>query len=121
MVRGEVMPNAETKHFEQATIDEYLKCSRFSGVIDPLIDCDPLTSQIAAIFHLMKDQEWRTLSEIEDILTELYPGKYFPQASISAQLRNLEKQEFGWQTKNKRRREGFRVWEYQIIPRTARQ
>jgi len=110
------MPNAETH--KQWTFEDYLKRSRFSGPIDPLIDCDPLTSQIGAIFHLMKDMQWRTLQEIEDTLTELYPEQHFPQASISAQLRNLTNQSFGWQTKNKRRREGFRVWEYQIIPRT---
>jgi hypothetical protein len=109
-----IIMNAET---HQLTFDDYLKRSRFSGVIDPLIDCDPLTSQIGAVFHLMKDMNWRTLSEIEAILKEQYPTKHFPQASLSAQLRNLEKSDYGWQTKNKRRREGFRVWEYQIIPR----
>lgn len=95
---------------EQATFEDYLRASRFSGCIDPLKDCDPLTSQIAKIYHLMKDQNWRTLQEIEE-------ATGYPQASVSAQLRNLRKGDYGWQTVNKRRRGELRQWEYQLIPR----
>lgn len=45
----------------------------------------------------MQDQKWRTLSEIEKAIEE-------PQASISAQLRNLRKDKFGGHTVNRQRR-----------------
>jgi len=69
-----------------------------------------LTGQINRIFTLMFDQEWRTLSEIEAITGD-------PQASVSAQLRNLRKTQFGTNIVNKRRR-GDRnqgLFEYQVV------
>jgi len=51
-------------------------------------DKERLTGQIKRIFDLMKDGEWRTFSEIKSITGD-------PEASISAQLRNLRKERFG--------------------------
>jgi len=64
----------------------------FDGVdYDSQRDSARLTGQIKRIFELMNDGVWRTLSEIEGITGD-------PQASISAQLRNLRKERFGAHT-----------------------
>lgn len=49
---------------------------------DPKYDLKRLTGQLKDIYNLMKDGKFRTLREIESITGH-------PQASISAQLRNL--------------------------------
>lgn len=83
---------------------------------DQELDGERLTTQISIIFDFMKNQEFRTLREIS-----LNTGA--PEASASAQLRNLKKPKNGGHTINKRRRldeNGVRngPWEYQCIPRT---
>ena len=61
----------------------------FDGVdYKPKYDCARLSGQILDIFDFMSDQEWHTLSDIEEATGH-------PQASISAQLRNLRKPRFG--------------------------
>jgi hypothetical protein len=76
----------------------------------PELDDRRLTGQILRIFDLMRDGEWRTLSDIESATGD-------PQSSISAQLRHLRKERFGGHTVNKRR-QGDRsngLFEYQLI------
>ncbi len=95
----------------QWTFEDWLKIARYEGPVDPKIDFDRLQTQTAVIRYLMIDGVWRTLDEIEKITG-------YPQASISAQLRHLEKPRFGGHIKNKRRRyEDKGVWEYQILER----
>ena len=76
----------------------------------PGLDGKRLTGQIKRIYDLMRDGRWRTLSEIEFITGD-------PQASISAQLRNLRKPEFGSHKVEKRRRgePTHGLWEYRLI------
>jgi len=80
---------------------------------NPALDKDRLTGQIRRIFDLMQDKHWRTLSEIEAITGD-------GQSSISAQLRNLRKPEFGMHTVNKKRRGNRKqgLFEYQLIINT---
>lgn len=68
-----------------------------------------LTGQLQKLYRLMKDGTFRTLSEIER-----FTG--IPQASASAQLRNLRKPRFGAFTVNKRRRgeASSGLYEYQV-------
>lgn len=83
----------------------------FSGAgYEKELDYERLKGQVKVIYDLMKDGVWRTLQEIE-----LATG--FPQASISAQLRNLRKKSFGCQKVDKRRRgeEKNGLWEMQLI------
>ena len=62
---------------------------RFNGSdYSPKFDNIRLSKQILRVFDAMKDSQWRTLGEIESITGD-------PQASLSAQLRNLRKQRFG--------------------------
>lgn len=68
-----------------------------------------LSRQIDRVYGLMKDHQWRTLSEIEDVTNDSV-------ASISARLRDLRKQKFGGYIVDKRIR-GFRedgLYEYQV-------
>ncbi len=72
--------------------------ARFNGSdYAPEHDDERLRGQIKAIYDLMKDGTWRTLSEISS-----YTG--YGEASISAQLRHLRKPRFGAMTVNKRSR-----------------
>ena len=68
-----------------------------------------LTGQIGRIFDCMSDGEWRTLDEIASTTDD-------PHASVSAQLRNLRKENFGGHVVQKRSR-GERdrgLWEYRL-------
>lgn len=56
---------------------------------------------------------WKSLSEISEELAKLYPNTRFPEASISARLRDLRKPKFGnYTVKSKRRSSG--LWEYLV-------
>lgn len=74
----------------------------------PARDDARLTVQYRRIFELMKDQQFRSLSDIEEKTQD-------PQASISAQLRHMRKPRFGGHEVNKRYR-GHGLYEYQLIP-----
>ena len=58
---------------------------------EPSRDKERLTNQKEVIFALMKDGWWRTLRQIAEVTG-------FPEASISAQLRNYRKPKFGGHT-----------------------
>lgn len=74
----------------------------------PYRDNERLSSQCHRIFGLMKDREWRSLSEIERITGD-------PQASISAQLRHFRKPRFGLHTVDRRRGDDS-LYEYRLLP-----
>ena len=88
--------------------------SRFNGSdYVPEKDDVRLRGQIARVYELMKDGQWRTLAEIAEDTGD-------PPASISAQLRHLRKKRFGEHTVNKRAR-GEReagLFEYQLEEKT---
>lgn len=68
-----------------------------------------LDSQRANVRELMLDGMFRTLKEIEE-------ATGYPQASISARLRDLRKQRFGSYTVNRiHRGEGAGTWYYQVL------
>ena len=64
---------------------------------EPEHDQVRLGKQLMAVFALMQDEKWRTLGEIERITG-------YPQASISARLRDLRKKRFGEYEVPRRRR-----------------
>lgn len=98
----------------QLNIFDHVLDRIFDGpTYDPKTDNKRLTGQIERVFNCMKDERWRTLSDIENITGD-------PQASISAQLRHLRKDRFGNHTVNRRNR-GDRengLYEYQLIVTT---
>lgn len=96
----------------------------FSGAAyDPELDQRRLALQIERIRRLCADGAWRTLREMKTELEILYAPTYFPEASISANLRNLRKPGFCYRVE-KRRRAGARgpgsgLFEYQLLPPLA--
>ena len=92
----------------QITLEDYLRTARFEGPANGR-DFDRLCGQLKRIHDLMCDGLWRSLAEIE-----LETGD--PQASISAQLRNLRKMRFGAHDVRKRRRSESGTWEYRLSP-----
>lgn len=66
-----------------------------------------LEKQCRRIYELMKDGKWRTLKKISFITGA-------PEASASAQLRNLRKQKFGGFTVERRHVERG-LFEYRLI------
>ena len=73
----------------------------------PKLDHKRLSTQLDKIIDLMLDGKYRTLAEIEDALG-------YPQASISAQLRNAKKAKHGGYTLNKQRRKLQGLFAYQL-------
>ncbi len=92
--------------------DLFLPRVHFDGrTYEPAEDFVRLTGQNLRVFLLMRDGQWRTLTEIEGVTDD-------PQASISARLRDLRKVKFGAHTMDARRRGGKGgTWEYRVTPR----
>lgn len=79
----------------------------FDGAVyDRASDHSRLTGQILDVYEAMKDGQWRTVAEIEQLTGH-------PETSISAQLRNLRKKRFGAYAVDTRRRSGS-LWEYRV-------
>ena len=85
-----------------------MKSNYFDGADYREQDFERLTGQMARIYDLMKDGQWRTLKQIATITNS-------PEASVSAQLRNFRKARFGaLQVNRKRITEG--TYAYQLLP-----
>ncbi len=85
--------------------------SDFDGVTyEPVFDSSRLRGEMAFVYAVMRDGRWRTLQEISDFTK-------YPEASISARLRDFRKAKFGGHTVNRRRRgdptKG--IFEYQLL------
>lgn len=92
--------------FEQVKID-FTKKLRFDG--DDYVharDSKRLTGQLKDIFTFMMDGRWHTLTEISKATDA-------PEASVSAQLRNLRKPRFGGHV-IERRSNGNGLYEYKL-------
>lgn len=94
------------QEFKKQPFKETVKTMEFQGSdIDQERDGNRLKKQIWRIYELMKDQKWRSLSEISKLANA-------PEASASAQLRNLKK--LGHKLNKKHLGHGF--YKYQLIP-----
>lgn len=92
MVRG--MDDMAGLHFDGATYDHSRDCTR-------------LAEQTQAVFTIMKDGQFRTLSHISRMTGA-------PEASVSARLRDLRKPRFGGHTVNRQYvRRG--LFQYQLL------
>lgn len=91
--------------------EEFNFTAHFKGSdYEPELDKVRLTGQLRRIYDCMKDGVWRTLSEISELTGD-------GESSISAQLRNLRKPEFGVHTVNRQRRGDRKkgLFEYSLI------
>ncbi|QNI37490.1 hypothetical protein [Edaphobacter albus] len=85
--------------FEQSA--EPIPAVQFSGSdYEESRDKKRLTTQLERVRLLMADGTWRTVERIASELRRAYPGVRFPEASISAQLRNLRKIDYLIETRN---------------------
>ena len=78
---------------------------------DPALDEERLNEQTVRIYRLMNDSTWRTLAEIS-------AETHDPEASVSARLRDLRKENFGSFVVERRRRglASGGLWEYRLLP-----
>lgn len=70
-------------------------------------DDERLTGQLKRIYDAIRDGEWRTLGQIEELTGD-------PQPSISAQLRHLRKKRFGSHTIERRHVE-HGLYQYRLV------
>jgi hypothetical protein len=83
----------------------------------PTFDYERLAGQNRRVFDCMKDENFRTLREIEVEILSRDPQAQISQASISARLRDLRKEKFGRHTVERRARGERRrgLWEYRLL------
>jgi hypothetical protein len=73
-----------------------------------------LTKQRDAVLKLMLSGNWLTLSELSQLLEREY-GRKFPEASVSARLRDLRKRRYGsYRVDHRRRVDSGGWWEYRV-------
>jgi len=73
---------------------------------EPSLDKPRLNKQLQAVFDVVKSGRWMSLSEISARTS-------FPEASVSARLRDLRKERFGAYTVERRRVDGG-LFEYRV-------
>lgn len=82
---------------------------RFDGeTYSPPLDADRLGAQAKAVFGLMSDGRWRTLAEIS-------AATGYPEASVSARLRDFRKSKFGGNDVERERLEAG-LHRYRLVP-----
>ena len=80
---------------------------RFGGeTFSPELDGQRLARQLQSVWFLMRDGEWRTLDRIATVLE-------FPEASVSARLRDLRKR--GLTVERRRVTTTAGLWEYRVL------
>jgi hypothetical protein len=89
----------------------------FGGdTFDPTLDEERLRKQLALVWRIMFDGQWRTLAQ----LSREADGA--PEASVSARLRDFRKAKFGGHTVERQRiPNGNGLHRYRLIPRKAEQ
>jgi hypothetical protein len=88
----------------------------FSGsdYVEPR-DGKRLTGQVGRVYDIMSKGSWMTVTEVRVAIAKRFPGDLDPETSISAQLRNLRKKEFGSNVVTKRQRgEQVGLYEYRL-------
>lgn len=76
--------------------------------LDAARDGPRLAAQRARVFDLMQDSVWRKLGDIASITG-------YPEASVSARLRDFRKTRYGKHVVNRRYVHNG-LWEYQLLP-----
>ena len=86
-----------------------LNSAHFDGkTYDHAQDFGRLNTQLRAVRDLMRDGQWRSLNAIAQ-------ATGYPEASLSARLRDLRKPKFGLHTVQRRRaQEGAGTFEYRV-------
>lgn len=85
---------------------------------EPKLDRARLSLQIERVRLYLLPGQWKSLSEMKAALEAIYAPAHFPEASLSAQLRNLRKEPYRLKVE-RRRRDGVHgpgagIWEYRL-------
>ena len=84
----------------------------FDGAtFEPKLDLGRLGRQMLAVYRIMEDGQWRTLSELAF-------AAHSPEASVSARLRDLRKARWG-SNQVERRRRSKGTHEYRLVKAKA--
>jgi len=85
---------------------------------DRSLDLVRLKGVLRAVFSVMCDGDWKTLSQISQE-AEQFSGRRCPEAGVSARLRDLRKDKFGGFTVESRRADGGDgTWVYRLITKS---
>lgn len=87
-----------------------MKTATYGPAFNEALDGKRLRGQIAVLYQLMRDAQWRTLPQIS-ALTGI------PEASASSDLRHLRKPQHGsYRVEKRRKDDGFgATWEYRLL------
>jgi hypothetical protein len=83
------------------------------STFEPKVDRERLSSQQRRVEELVSDGEPRTLYEIAVALRKLYPHTHFPEASISARLRDMRR--VGYIVERTRKSAKSGLWVYRAV------
>jgi len=98
--------------FEGETQAPAIQPAILGKTFDKKVDGERLGSQQRRVEELMLDGEWRSLHEIAVALRKLY-SNHFPEASISARLRDLRRTGYTVERERKTARGG--LWVYRAF------
>ena len=112
---GETTFACDDCHAEALSLLEVLRRGKsfdgFGGATyDPARDRDRLSKQLCGVLDVMCDGEWRTLRQISD-------ATGFPEASISARLRDVRKEWGDESMQSENLGEG--LWRYRVLVRVV--
>lgn len=78
------------------------------------LDLVRLKGTLRAVFSVLCDGQWKTLSEIA-AQAEKFSGRRCPEAGVSARLRDLRKDKFGgFEVESRRSDRGDGIWLYRL-------
>lgn len=99
---------------QQSLALDYHKPAYFDGeTYDPNHDLNRLETQLGRVFAVMRDGQWRALSEIRNEVSRRFGGTD-SEAGISARLRDFRKRRFGRLAVERKRRSGG-VFVYRLV------
>ncbi|AHK20986.1 hypothetical protein BZ17_689 [Yersinia pseudotuberculosis IP 32953] len=104
------VPNAE-----RVGINNAVRSMQLAGRISDA------NSQLNRVITAASGADWRTLRELEKLMSQMFPGEGDTQAAISARLREINPVRHGLvkQVKIVRNDDsGKRVWFYRLVPTT---
>ncbi|WP_145600753.1 hypothetical protein [Yersinia frederiksenii] len=98
---------------ERVGINNGIRSMRLAGRISDA------NSQLNRVINAASGADWRTLRDLEKILSQMFPGEGDTQAAISARLREINPVRHGLvkQVRTVRNEDsGKRVWFYRLVP-----
>lgn len=104
------VPNAE-----RVGINNDIRSMRLAGRLSDA------NSQLNRVITAASGADWRTLHDLEKLLSQMFPGEGDTQTAISARLREINPVRHGLvkQVRTVRNEDsGKRVWFYRLVPTT---